>query len=88
MSKALKSGVEIIEKMSREFFYLHFIRGVCRTRPFASLASFKAKNLSEEERTEVRAILFNNGIPFELTSSEQTLDDLAAAISARAVALK
>ena len=88
MSKALKSGVEIIEKMSREFFYLHFIRGVCRTRPFASLASFKAKNLSEEERTEVRAILSKNGIPFELTSSEQTLDDLAAAISARAVALK
>lgn len=88
MSKALKSGVEIIERMSREFFYLHFIRGVCRTRPFASLASFKAKNLSEEERTEVRAILSNNGIPFELTSSEQTLDDLAAAISARAVALK
>lgn len=88
MSKALKSGVEIIEKMSREFFYLHFIRGVCRTRPFASLASFKAKNLSEEERTEVRAILSNNGIPFELTSSEQILDDLAAAISARAVALK
>lgn len=88
MSKALKSGVEIIERMSREFFYLHFIRGVCRTRPFASLVSFKAKNLSEEERTEVRAILSNNGIPFELTSSEQTLDDLAAAISARAVALK
>lgn len=88
MSKALKSGIEIIENMSREFFYLHFIRGVCRTRPFASLASFKAKNLSEEERTEVRAILSKNGIPFELTSSEQTLDDLAAAISARAVALK
>lgn len=88
MSKALKSGVEIIEKMSREFFYLHFIRGVCKTRPFASLASFKAKNLSEKERTEVRAILSNNGIPFELTSSEQTLDDVAVAISARAVALK
>ena len=88
MSKALKSGVEILEKMSREFFYLHFIRGVCRTRPFASLASFKAKNLSEKEITEVRTILSNNGIPFELTSSEQTLDDLAAAISARAVALK
>ena len=88
MSKALKSGVEIIEKMSREFFYLHFIRGVCRTRPFASLVSFKAKNLSEKERIEVRAILSNNGIPFELTSSEQILDDLAAAISARAVALK
>lgn len=88
MSKALKSGVEIVEKMSREFFYLHFIRGVCRTRPFASLASFKAKNLSEMERTEVRAILSNNGIPFELTSSEQTLDDIAAVISARAVALK
>ena len=88
MSKALKSGVEIIERMSREFFYLHFIRGVCRTRPFASLVSFKAKNLLEKERIEVRAILSNNGIPFELTSSEQTLDDLAAAISARAVALK
>ena len=46
MSKVLKSGTQIIEKMSREFFYLHFIRGVCKTRPFASLASFKAKNLS------------------------------------------
>ena len=88
MSKVLKSGVEVIEKMSREFFYLHFIRGVCKTRTFESLASFKAKNLSEKERTEVRAILSNNGIPFELTSSEQTLDDVAAAISARAVALK
>ncbi len=88
MSKVLQSGVEIVEKMSREFFYLHFIRGVCKTRPFASLVSFKAKNLSEKEKTEVRAILSNNGIPFELTSSEQVLDDVAAAISARAVALK
>lgn len=88
MSKVLQSGVDIVEKMSREFFYLHFIRGVCKTRPFASLSSFKAKNLSEKEKTEVRAILSNNGIPFELTSSEQVLDDVAAAISARAVALK
>lgn len=88
MSKVLQSGVEIVEKMSREFFYLHFIRGVCKTRPFASLASFKAESLSEKEKTEVRAILSNNGIPFELTSSEQVLDDIAAVISARAVALK
>lgn len=88
MSKVLKSRVEIVEKMSREFFYLHFIRGVCKTRSFASLASFKAENLSEKEKTEVRAILSNNGIPFELTDSEQALDDIAAAISARAVALK
>lgn len=88
MSKVLKSGAQIIEKMSREFFYVHFIRGVCKTRPFASLASFKAKNLSEIEKTEVRAILSNNGIPFELTGSEQALDEVAAAVSARAVALK
>ena len=88
MSKVHPRGVERVEKLSRDFFYLHFIRLVCKTRPFASLASFKAKNLSEKEKTEVRAILSNNGIPFELTSSEQTLDDVAAAISARAVALK
>lgn len=88
MSKVFKSGAQIIEKMSREFFYLHFIRGVCKTRPFASLASFKAKNLSEMERIEVRTILANNGIPFELTDSEQALDEVAAAVSARAVALK
>ena len=88
MSKVFKSGAQIIEKMSREFFYLHFIRGVCKTLPFASLASFKAKNLSEMERIEVRTILANNGIPFELTDSEQVLDEIAAAVSARAVALK
>lgn len=88
MSKVLNSGSQIVEKMSREFFYLRFIRGVCKTRPFASLASFKAKNLSEMERTEVRAILANNGIPFELTGSEQALDEVAAAVSSRAVALK
>lgn len=88
MSKVLNSGSQIVEKMSREFFYLHFIRGVCKTRPFASLASFKAKNLSEIEKTEVRAILSNNGIPFELIGSEQALDEVAAAVSARAVALK
>ena len=88
MSKVFKSGAQIIEKMSREFFYLHFIRGVCKTRPFASLASFKAKNLSEMERIEVRTILANNGIPFELTDSEQVLDEIAAAVSARAVALQ
>lgn len=80
--------VEIINAIPSKEFRLRFIKGVCKTKPFGSLASFKAKNLSQEEKTELRAILCDNGFPFELTGSDQELDKIAATIFDRIATLK
>ena len=87
MSKDIKC-VEIINAIPSEEFRLRFVKGVCKTKPFGSLASFKAKNLSQEEKTELRAILCDNGFPFELTGSDHELDKIATAIFDRIATLK
>ena len=84
MSKDTKC-VEIINAIPSKEFRLRFIKGVCKTKPFGS---FKAKNLSQEEKAELRAILCDNGFPFELTGSDQELDKIAATIFDRIATLK
>ena len=83
MSKA----TEIIEAIPRDDFRKNFVRGLCRTLSFAGLYSFKAEHISKEEKDEVRAILNENGIPYELTENDEALDEIAAVVSARAVSL-
>ena len=82
------SGVDIIERMSRDDFLQKFVRGVCLTRSFGALFSFKAENISSEEKLEVREMLAENGIPLKLTESNDDLNEIAVAVSARAIRLE
>ena len=88
MSQVVHDGVNVIETMSRNDFHQKFVRGICQTRAFGALASFMAEHISPEEKREVRIMLANNGIPFNMTESDADLDAIAAVISARAVHLR
>ena len=88
MSDVLHDGVKIIEMISRNDFHQNYVRGICTNRSFGALVSFMAENISPEEKLEVRTILSHNGIPLNLTESDEDLNTIAAAISARAVSLK
>lgn len=88
MSDVLHDGVSIIEMMSRNDFHQKYVRGICKTRSFGALVSFMAENISSEEKFEVRTMLARNGIPLSLTKSDDDLNTIAAAISARATSLK
>ena len=88
MSQKAPTGVDIIVSMPRKEFHQKYVRGICRTLSFGALVSFHAKNLSVEEKMEVRRDLANNGIPFEMTNSDDVLDEIAAVVSARAVSLE
>lgn len=87
-SQEVHSGAKIVDSMSRKDFHLIFVRGLGQTKAFSALASFRAENISLEEKREVRMALNNAGIPFALTESDSDLNEIAAAISARAVALR
>lgn len=87
MSQKVLTGASIIRSMSRNDFHRKYVRGVCQTLSFGALASFLAENLSAEEKMEIRRSLADNGIPFEMTKTNDALDEIAAVISARAVSL-
>lgn len=86
--KAPDNGIDIISSMSRKDFHQKYVRRVCQTLSFGALASFYAENLSASEKLEVRRSLADNGIPFEMTETDDALDEIAAVISERAVSLK
>ena len=88
MSQKAPTGVDIIVSMPRKEFHQKYVRGICRTLSFGALVSFHAKNLSMEEKMEVRRDLANNDIPFEMTKTDDVLDEIAAVVSARAVSLE
>ena len=88
MSQEVLNGATIVESMSKEDFHLKFVKGVGQTKAFGALASFKAEHISPEEKQEVRLALGGIGIPFDLTRSDSDLNEIAAAVSARAVALR
>ena len=84
-SREARSGSAIVKAMSRKDFDLKLLEGVARTRAFGALVTFMAKNLSKEDKQEVRRALNDIGIPFSLTKSDHELDDIAAATIARSV---
>ncbi len=88
MSQEALSGVEVIEAMPREEFHLKFVRGVGQTRAFGALVSFLAENITPAEKQEVRKSLEKLGIPLALTESDEELNRIAVAASARSVALR
>ena len=88
LSKDAHNGMKIVEDMSREDFYLNFVKGIGQTKSFCALASFMAENISPEEKQEVRLALNAIGIPPAITESDDDLNEIAAAVSARAVALR
>lgn len=87
MSQSTINGKGIIQSLSRKEFHKKFIKGACQNPSFGALASFKAENLSHEEKTEIRNVLAENGIPHSLTKSDRDLDEIIQAISDRAISL-
>ena len=88
MSEVRNSGVNIIEGMPRNEFHQKYIRGICKARSFGALFSFGSENLSPEEKLEVREFLSDNDISFSMTETDDDLDQIAEAVSKRAVSLR
>ncbi len=87
--EVLNSAEGFIAALSRNYFYNNFVRVVGRTRAFGALASFKAVNLSEGEKTELRKLFSENmGVPDALMDTNEKLDILAAVATARAATLR
>ena len=78
-----------IGEMSRDAFYNGFVKRVGKTHEFAALATIKAKNLTDDEKNEVRRLLSTHlKFPYYLMDNDDKLDDIAAVASARAVTLR
>jgi len=88
MSQSTISGKTIIQSLSREKFHHKFVKGVCNLPSIGALASFRAENISPEEKLEIRNILANNGIPYDLTETDHDLNEIILAISDRAMSLR
>ncbi|MBR3256331.1 hypothetical protein IKG10_01535 [Candidatus Saccharibacteria bacterium] len=86
-SQEVRNGIDFIASMSKKEYHEKFLRGVARTRVFGALITFKAENISDEEKQEVREVLHDMGIPFEFMESDKELDDIAAFAAARSVSL-
>ena len=88
ISQEVHSGAIIVESMPREDFHLKFVKGIGQMKAFGALVSFKAENISPEEKQKIRAALNDVGVPFTLMESDSDLNEIAAVVSARAVTLR
>ena len=88
MPNVTYTGVDIIEAMPRNAFYQQFVKRVCKEKTFGELYCFGAENLAPQKKLEVRNLLANNGISLDMTSTDSALDEIASAVSARAVSLR
>lgn len=88
MQEAKFKGSGIIKNLSRERFHKKFVRELCQTAEFSTLASFRAENTPEDFKEKVRNDLEKLGIPSELTQSDSDLDNVVTAIVGRSVTLR
>ena len=88
ISQEAYSGATIIESMPRKDFHLKIVKGIGQMKAFGALVSFKAENISPEEKQEIRVALNGVGVPLTMMESDCDLNEIAAVVSARAVALR
>lgn len=81
-------GPDIIKSLSREEFHKKYVKGLCQSAEFSTLASFWAEYTPEDYKTKVRNELAELGIPYELTASNDDLNDIVTAITGRSVTLR
>ncbi len=88
MQEAKLKGPDIINSLSREEFHKKYVKGICQTAEFSTLASFWAEDTPEDYKEKVRNELAKLGIPHELTASDDDLDNVVTAITGRSVTLR
>ena len=77
--------------MPREAFRERVFRGIAKTQRFSKLVTFGAESLPETDREQIWLALLEAGVPIpceKIRSQQEALDAVAAAITARAVALR
>lgn len=83
-----KTVEEIINEIPREIFHKKFVGGICQTKEFSYLASFWAKSIPVDYKQKIKKELSALGIPSNLLTSDDDLDDIAIEIMNRAIELR
>ena len=91
MNELYMQTVDMIREMPRDVFRERVFQGIAKTKRFSELVTFGAESLPEAEREQIWLALREAGIriPCEkIRRQPEALEAVAAAITARAVALR
>ena len=91
MNELCEQTIAAIREMPREAFRERVFRGIAKNQRFSELVTFGAGSLSETDREQIWLGLREAGVPIpceKIRRQPEALDAAAAAITARAVALR
>ena len=91
MGEACEKTAAAIREMPREAFVRDILRTVAKTEAFSKLVTFGAEALGTEEREAIWGALRTAALPIPAEGrcpEAEALEAVAAAITARAVALR